>query len=178
MTLGPFDSKDFSDFHHADPIAPPSRLSEAILNQVHRDLNPSAWSVFAKVSLIHFFVGLATLSFCPQFGLGLLGNKPGLMGFFMSLGPYGCVLACGSFFLGTSVFVACLLLRAEELGKLKRNSLLITSALASLSLGFFIMAGSTEIILGFAIAWLFGSIMAGMAFVELVFSIRATATES
>lgn len=172
MTSRKFSSKDFLDFKASESLNPPAFLSEKILDQVSNDLNPSPWKIFAKLSLIHFFVALLTLSICPQFGFRVLGNGAGLMGAFMSFGPYGCMLACGSFFLGTSVLVASFLLRPEELRQLKKNVFLEVSALAALSIGFFIMIDAANIVFGFALAWLLGSMMTGMAFVEIVFALR------
>src|SRR4051794_2306331 len=129
---------DFLDFKNIEPVAPPLHLTETIVDEVHRNLNPSAWKVFSKLSLVHFLVGLVTLSICPQFGFRILGNGTGLMGTFMTLGPYACELACGSFFLGSSILVASVVFKPEELRQLRRNEFLAVSALALMSMGFFI----------------------------------------
>lgn len=170
-----FDPKDFLEFQKETsfPSRPPSEVSNRILRRVRQDLNPSAWRVFAKISMVHFFVGLLTLLVCPQFGVRLMGSEHGLMGSFMSLGPYGCMLACGSLFLGLSLLVASIFLQPEELRQLKKNAILEVSTLALLSLGFFIMVGAKEIVFGFAAAWLFGSLMTGLALIEIVFAIRS-----
>ena len=81
-------------------------ISRNILSRVHADLNPSAYFVFSKLLIIHVFSALVTLSMCPQFGVRLLGEGMGLMHTFMILGPFGCLVACGMFFTGTSVFIA------------------------------------------------------------------------
>ena len=162
---------DFQDFKNGEPVSPPSHLSQAIQDRVHSDLNPSAWKVFSKLSLIHFVVGLVTLSICPQFGFRIFGEGSGLMGVFMTLGPSACGLACGSFFLGSSILVASLVFRLEELRQLRKNEFLAVASLALMSMGFFIML-DTDVVFGFAIAWLLGSMMAGMSLIEIIFAWR------
>ncbi|MEO5969705.1 MAG: hypothetical protein ABIQ95_07230, partial [Bdellovibrionia bacterium] len=80
-------SIDFLDFKNGESVVPPLYLTEKIIDQIHHDLNPSAWIVFSKLSLIHFVVGIVTLSICPQFGFRVFGSGAGLMGMFMELGP-------------------------------------------------------------------------------------------
>jgi hypothetical protein len=167
-----FDPNDFLDFQSSEISIPPDHLSQRILRNVQIDLNPSVWRVFARLALIHFCVGLMTLSICPQFGFKLLGNDVGLMGVFMHFGPYGCGIGCGSFFLGTSILIASFLLRIEELRQFKKNSFLVVGALVLLSMGFFIMLDAPKILFGFAIAWLLGSFLMGISLVEIVCAVR------
>ena len=164
--------REFESFLESDSSFPvPSPVSRSVLESVRASLHPGAWSVFAKLSLIHFFTAAATLSVCPQFGVRILGEGLGLMRHFMIFGAYGCMVACGSFFLGTSLLVAALVLRAEELRVLRSHRLLQLAALASLSLGALIMLDA-EILLGFAAAWLAGTVMAGAAVVEIGWRLR------
>jgi hypothetical protein len=167
-----FDPKDYLDFKTSDSVSPPPRVSEQIMSQVRKDLNPSNWQVFSKISKIHFFAALITLSVCPQFGFRVLGSGLGLMEVFMAFGSYGCNVACGSFFIGVTMIASSVLLRPEELRQLKRNSFLEVSLLSFASLGVFIMVGSAEILFSFAVAWLFGSLMSGMALIEVAYFIR------
>ncbi len=163
-------NKDFRDFM-TEEVDPPSVLAENIMLRVKQDLSPDPLKVFAKVCLIHFLVACFTLSICPQFGLRLFGEGPGIMGWFMNLRPSVCAVACGSFFIGTSVFVAGLSLRPEELRVLQREKWLAVSALVLLSLGFFIMA-DTNIAFVFAAFWAFGSLFSGISLVEALFFAR------
>lgn len=48
--------KDFKNFMNSDPISPPKGLGENIFKAVSSDLNPSPWTVFSKLTLIHFFL--------------------------------------------------------------------------------------------------------------------------
>ncbi|MFL5813890.1 MAG: hypothetical protein ACJ763_09965 [Bdellovibrionia bacterium] len=154
--------------------SPPKKASEQILAQIHQDLHPSVWKTFSKLSLIHFAVALVTLSICPQFGIRLLGEGMGLMHVFMGLGDLGCPLACGFFFTGTTLLVASLVLRPEEIRALRRNRFTEALALTLLSLGFFVMIRA-EIALGFALLWMLGSIIGSLLALELGWMARVKA---
>ncbi len=146
---------------------PPEALSRKILDQVRRDLHPHPGKVFARLLWIHILVSCMTLSVCPQFGLRIWGNGMGLMEVFMNLGPYGCLLACGSFFVGSSILVASIWIRPEELKVLRKSVFLQVSALALLTLGFFVML-DREMILRFSLVWVLGFVMTGVSLIELV----------
>jgi hypothetical protein len=162
---------EFEEFNSADPMSPPQGISERIFARVHMDLNPSAWKVFSKLSVIHFVTALATLSVCPQFGFRLFGQGMGLMGYFMHLGEVGCTVACGTFFLGSSVLVAMMLLRPEEIRAIRSHRLLGLGALTLLSVGFFIML-QADFVLGFYLAWAVGSLLGGILTLEAAWLIR------
>ena len=165
-------SRDFEDFKKGEPVTPPTAVSENLLAKVYHDLNPSSWKVFSKLALIHFFTAAAMLSVCPQFGFRLFGKGMGLMGYFMHFGEYGCMLACGSIFLSSSVLIAMLLLRPEEIRVIRNNRLLELGALTLLSLGFFIMVSAAEIVFGFALAWVLGSLLGGILTLEAAWIVR------
>lgn len=159
-------NSDFNEFMDSAPKAPPYDLKKKIFFQVHQDLNPNAWFIFSKISLIHLLVGFVTLSLCPQFGLRVFGEGLGFMKLFISLGTYGCAAICGAFFVGSSLLASAFFLRFEELKVLKNHYWLQISALTFLSLGAFIMAGA-DILLSFAVVWLLGSVVGGIVMLEL-----------
>ena len=80
--------------------------------------------------------------------------------------------ACGAFFVGVSLLVAALVLNREEVRTLRAHPWLQLAALVFLSLGAFIMADA-EILLGFALAWVVGSLAGGFAALELGWQLRA-----
>jgi hypothetical protein len=164
-------NRDYEEFKQLEPMLPPKSVSESLLARVCADLHPSAWKVFSKLALIHFFTALGTLSLCPQFGWRLFGDGMGLMQYFSGLGDTGCGVACGSLFLGSSLLIATFLLRPEEVRRLRKNRVLELGALTLLSLGFFVMIHA-EIAIGFLLAWLVGSVLGGIATLELGWVIR------
>jgi hypothetical protein len=95
----------------------------------------------------------------------------GLMHYFMALGPYGCLVTCGAFFMGTSLVVAGLILRGEELRAIRRSRVLQLGALTLLSLGFFIMLDA-QIVFGLALAWFFGAWVGSLLTLEITWRLR------
>ncbi|MBU6374363.1 MAG: hypothetical protein KGQ59_00040 [Bdellovibrionales bacterium] len=158
---------EFEEFKNATGVTPPKEVSERIIALVEKDLKVSPWGMFSKLSLIHLFSALFTLSICPQFGFRVLGDGMGLMHYFMSLGSFGCPMACGSFFLGTSLLVATILLKGHELRALRSHRFAELGALTLLSLGFFIMVDPSSVVTSFTLAWVLGSLTGGAAVLEI-----------
>jgi len=158
----------FQQFMEADPVAPPSGLTEKVFSKIARDLNPPQWKVFLKLGAVHSVVGSLTLLICPQFGLG---RDIGVMSYFMRLGPHGCLCACGMLFLGVSALASALLLRSEEIRALRRIELFHLSLLGLASMGAFLGLGA-EVVMSLSLAWIAGSILGGIGSLELGWLIR------
>ncbi len=161
---------EYQDFLAGPVVMPPAHISESILARIHSDLNPSAWRVFSKLSLIHLIIGTITLLFCPQFGLGFTDGI-GLMALFMRFGDQVCMLGCGAVFMGGSALTASLMLRSEEVRTIRQTELLQISVLALLSMGVFICTGA-GVVAGLGIFWVLGSILGGLGTLELGWAIR------
>jgi hypothetical protein len=164
-------AEEFQSFLSAPEEIPPKSLSSQLLEKVRRDLNPDAWLVFSKMTLVHLLVGTTTLLFCPQFGINLLPGM-GLMALFMRFGETVCMVGCGAVFMGASALIASFLLRPEEVKVIRKNEILQIGILATLSIGAFICLGAT-IIFSLGLAWLFGSVIGGLATLELGWLIRS-----
>lgn len=89
------------------------------------------------------------------------------MGTFMDLGPYGCMVACGAFFLGSSFLLAVLGLRLEEVKTVRKFRWVQIATLIMLSFGAFLMIGAEEIIFSFALAWVAGTFIGALSMLEL-----------
>jgi len=165
-------ANEFDEFVSADPVNPPVQLSNQILSNVQSDLNPSVWSVFSKITFIHFVTGMVSLLFCPQFGVSPFHEHHGLMEIFMNLGKHGCMLGCGAVFLGTGGLATSLILRPEEVRTVMKTKFLQFSLLSALSIGAFICAGA-DVVLNLAVAWFIGSVLGGLLTLELGWKIRA-----
>lgn len=149
----------------------PEHLGRAILGDVRAELEPSYARVLAKLGIIHAVVSIGTLSVCPQFGFRLFGEGMGIMDAFMALGSFGCPVACGTFYLGTSFALAATVLRRPEWRAIRAHRMLTLTAIVLLSLGFFrIMDG--EFFLEFSIAWLLGALAAGGIVLEGAWRLR------
>lgn len=170
----PVSSAEYAEFRSAHASVP---APSALLERVHRDLNPSLTHLLTKISLIHIVSALVTLSVCPQFGFRLIGEGHGLMHYFMALGSAGCPLACGVFFLGTSFSLSAFVMNRDELRKLRESRLLILTVLVLASLGFFkVMDG--EFFLEFSLFWIVGAFLGGWLTLEGVWRVRRFAPTS
>lgn len=167
--------QEYQEFATIERSAVPLALSENILSQVWADLNPSVISVFMKMTMIHFLVGLATLALCPQFGISLTSSM-GLMHYLMRFGESVCMLGCGAFFTGSSLLVASLALRPEEVRVLSRTRVLQIVSLATLSLGALIGVGA-EVVVSFGLVWVLGAVLGGTGFLQLGWTIRKAAIQ-
>lgn len=103
--------KDFFTFL-VSRDAPPDELGLI----VKKDIQLS----FRKNEIILKFLGFQilgavfSLSFCPQFGLGM-NTGHNISHYFMQYGMWACAAFCGSLFLSTGVIVAFLGMKGEEL---------------------------------------------------------------
>lgn len=158
--------EEFKEFLDEPAFGPPASLSERVLSEVHKKLNPNSWLVFSKLSLVHFFGGLITLSMCPQFGINLLGADLGLIKVFYRFGTYGCVTACGALFISLTTILALITLRPEEIRKVRQLWFLQIATLSLLSLGVFLMLDA-DILWSFAIFWIIGGLLGGLMTLEV-----------
>lgn len=162
--------RDFSEFLGAKPCEAPESTSQNVFSQIHDELNPSAFRVFAKVSVIQVVVGFVTLLFCPQFGVSITSSH-GLMPYLMEFGDSVCMLGCGAVFTSLSLFTASLLLRPEEVRAIKQNQVLLLASLSTLSLGVLIFFGG-EVVFAMGLAWLLGSIVGSALTLEAGWALR------
>ena len=161
---------DFTEFLAAKPAQVPRDVSEKILSFVGRELNPSALTVFAKLAGIQFLIGSLTLLFCPQFGISLTSSL-GIMPLLMNFGEEICMLGCGAFFLGLSLFAVSFILRPEEVRAIKRHEVMNLVSVATLALGVLVIIGG-EVELTLGLIWLLGAIVAGAATLEMGWAMR------
>lgn len=161
MTIDSKLKREYDEFMARTEV-PPAAISEQLISVIHHELNPSIWRVLAKLSLIHLFSAVVTLSICPQFGVRIFGQGMGLMVYFMRLGDQVCAAACGAFFTMFSLFVAGIVLRSEEVRAIARHRGAEILALTGLSLGFFIMLRA-DIVIEFALVWFGGAVLGGLS---------------
>lgn len=153
--------EDFKQFVSSEGSHVPHEVSNKILRQVHKDLNPSAWLVFAKLLGIHGVLGTLSLAICNQFGLNPFDTKFSLSEYFMKFGHSACMVLCGVLFIGLTIVLGHQVLRREELLVLSKNAPLQVFGLSVLSLVAFLAFGA-EIVLGIAVLWFLGAMAGGI----------------
>ena len=162
--------KDFADYISTELVEVPASLSERVLGGIGAELNPSALSVFGKVSLVQFLGGLSTLLFCPQFGLSL-SSSLGLMPYLMRFGESFCMLGCGALFTGFSLLIVSFTLRPEEIRILKKHEIVQLISVSTLSLGAFLCLGG-EVVLALGLVWLLGAVIGGALTLKIGWGMR------
>lgn len=165
--------KDFQAFSESNSVSPPQAVSEKILSEVSKDLDPALSPILFKVFFVYLIAGALTLLFCPQFGINLTGGM-GLMSLFMRLGEGPCMLGCGGFFMASGSLSAALALRPEELRKLRKSEWLWLPVLSLVLMSSLVCFGG-EFLLSFGLFWLVGSVLGGVATLEAGWLLRRSA---
>ncbi|MBL6990416.1 MAG: hypothetical protein ISR65_11585 [Bacteriovoracaceae bacterium] len=153
--------EEFRAFCHIDPIDPPNKLSGLILNKVQRDLNPPLLYTILKLVALHFLAGITSLLFCPQFEIGFFDNQRLFHFLVHSFGPYGCMIACGFFFIGSGSLLASLLLSTAEINSIKKYKYLYFPLFGAISIAIFATFGA-PVYLEMAFIWWSGSVLGGL----------------
>lgn len=159
--------EDFKDFVATKEVAVPEDVSNKILSNIHRDLNPSSLSVFLKLLGIHAVVGTLSLAVCDQFGMSPFNSGFSLSQYFMKLGHSFCMVFCGFLFLGLTGVICHTVLRQEEFLVLKKNVVIQIFFLSILSLISFIAFGG-EIVIGMAVLWFVGALAGGITSIQFL----------
>lgn len=153
-------SEDYNLFLNSESVSPPPIVTENIKKKVFKDLNPSIWRVFFKLSIIQVIVGSISLILCPQFGITMVDNLENFHFLLHHLGEVGCMLVCGFIFVGVGAFTSSLILNPSEVLKIQFSRLGIFSIISIFSLGIFYLMGG-RFFLEMAIFWFLGSIVGG-----------------
>lgn len=158
---------DFQEFVGSKGVAVPASVSEAVLSQVARDLNPSPWRVFVKLLGVHAVVGTLSLGVCNQFGMSPFATGFSLSDYFMKFGHSTCMVLCGVLFIGLSVLLGGAVLNREEVRVLRAKAVFEVMGLSVLSLGLLLAAGA-EVALVIGLLWLAGAMVGGLASTRLL----------
>lgn len=105
------DKNDFLEFITQSEI-PPKSLSLSVKQDILLSFHKKA--IIAKFIFFQILGAALTLSFCPQFGIGLVDGHS-ITHFFRLLGDWVCASFCGSLFLSSGMLVAYLGMKGDEL---------------------------------------------------------------
>lgn len=159
-------NEDFLEFKNTKDASPPEDLSNKILNFVKADLDPSHKTVFSKLLVIQSFIGILTLTFCPQFSLSLTNSYDLFHYFHHKFGESICMAICGSIFMGSGALFAAYILKSNEIKKIRESKLLYYTSISIIALSCFLLLG-TEVYLNLALYWLVGATIGGLSIFEL-----------
>lgn len=141
-------------------------IHEKILKTVHQELHPKLSHLIGKLFFIHFLTAVVTLSVCPQFGFKAFKLPINLMHSFMFFGLPICNFLCGLFFTTTSMLVASLVLKRDEVRALKYQKMLASGALLLSSIGFFSIM-NPNLFIEFSLMWLAGAVLGIVSTLEI-----------
>lgn len=167
--------QEFADFIEAEQIAPGRTVDESILSMIGKDLRPAMWTVLGKLTLAEITAGLATLTICPQFGLGFGQQLPILHTLHMSTSPIVFYLFCGLFFVIFGAILGGLILNRAEIltvGKYKYPYFLVYSILAYILL----ITLSAEVFVVSSLIWIFGALLGNLLGFSVVIRLRQAIT--
>lgn len=162
---------DFKDFQNGQDN-PPKHLDREVLSFINSELNPSVKVIAFKLFIIHGFIGLMTMLFCPQFNLSLTNHYEAFHYFHHTFGEIMCNVICGSIFLGSGAIFASTVLSLPEIRKVKESILLYYSGLSIIFISAFFIFG-VETFLSVVFFWMVGAIVSSYLFVNLGVLFRA-----
>ncbi len=154
-------NQEFLNFLNSDYSGPLRDVDDSVLSEIKKLLDPPFSLLLLKLALIHAFMGLATMLFCPQFQLSLTANDEIYHFFHRTFGYYGCLAVCGLLFLGSGSLVSSFLLSRDEVLKINRKSFLFFPLICLISLLVFIGFGAEAFIDTMA-AWSLGGVFGSM----------------
>jgi hypothetical protein len=104
-------NKEFLEFL-TNKMTPPVALKKATALDV--SLSFHKYSILSRFFFFQILGATFSMSFCPQFGLGLVEGH-GITHVFRLMGDWACAAFCGSLFLSSGMMVAFLGMKGEEL---------------------------------------------------------------
>ncbi|MBT3983877.1 MAG: hypothetical protein HOE90_21150 [Bacteriovoracaceae bacterium] len=159
-------NEDYHSFLISSDTQPDEKVSNQVFNFIENDLNPAHPKIAVKLFSIQALVGILTLTFCPQFNLSLT-NRYELFHFFHhTFGNYICMLLCGSIFIGTGAIFSALILKKQEIEKIKSSKFLYYMSISGIAISAFLVLGS-EVYFDLALTWFVGATAAGVFFLDI-----------
>jgi len=159
-------NEDYNSFLIGGDAKPDENISNQVFQFIESDLNPAHPKIAMKLFSIQAFVGFLTLTFCPQFNFSLT-NKYDLFHFFHhTFGEHICMLLCGSIFIGTGAVFSTLILKKQEIEKIKSSKFLYYTSISGLSISVFLILGA-DVYFELALTWFIGATIAGILLLDV-----------
>ncbi|OVE82102.1 hypothetical protein BVY03_02305 [bacterium K02(2017)] len=137
-------NNEYNEFLNHHDQSNTNRLDKTLQLNISNDLKLYPLFLFSKVIFIHLIVALATLTFCPQFGIGPFGGEFGITQSLMNYGHLFCATICAGIFFGFSTLSLFATLKPGELIFLNYHKFSFFSGLAILSLLIFYFIGQSS----------------------------------
>jgi hypothetical protein len=161
MRMSKPENGQFLDFLNSNEKEPSRLVDAAVLFNIKQKLNPFIGTILFKLSLIHSFVGIITMTFCPQFKMSLTADNQMFHYFHLTFGYYGCLAICGVVFMGSGALFASQILNRDEVRTINAKFYFFFPCLCLISLSIFLLLGARpfiDIILSWSLGGILGSI--------------------
>ena len=162
---------EFAEFVDAKPIAPHRSTDRAILGMVEKDLRPALSRVFSKITLVQVAAGLATLTICPQFGVGFGHHNELLHELHLATPPALFYIICGLFFVITGGALSGLVLSRDEIRSVATARYPYFAAYAVLAYVVLIAFGA-EVFVASSLTWMVGALLGNILGFEAMTRLR------
>ncbi len=167
--------REFSDFIEATPTRSPHSIDDAILDRVAQDLRPPVWRIFSKMTGIELMAGVATLSICPQFGMGYDHRSEVLQTLHSTMPAWAYFLVCGVLFVSVGGALSGLVLTRSEVRSLLHREYLYFAFFAVLAYVGFIVLGTEAFIIS-TLFWVPGAIFGNVTGFWLALRLKVLAS--
>lgn len=163
--------QEFAEFIESEQIAPGNQLDELVLNMVRNDLRPAGWKVYGKLTLIKATAGLATLTICPQFGLGFSLQNQFSQALHAATSAAVFYLLCGLIFVILGAALGGLILNRAEIRTLGNGTYLYFAIYSVLAYLILATLGTAAFVLS-SWAWVLGALLGNILGFETVVRLR------
>lgn len=162
---------EFEKFMKTNSLTPPKALDDKILGQIYSKLNFSHKTIFIKLIVTQIFIGLITLTFCPQFNISLTNRYELFHYFHRTFGEHICTGICAFIFMGSGSLFANYLLSVGELNLIAKNKVLYSLSISAIFMSIFLMI-NPDIFLISAFIWITSATMTFIAFNQSSLTIK------
>jgi hypothetical protein len=166
---------EFAEFVDAKPVAPLESTDAMVLGMVEKDLRPTLWGIFSKVTLVEVAAGLVTLTICPQFGVGFGHHNQLLHTLHLATHPALYYIICGLIFVITGGALSGLVLSRNEIRSAATARYPYFAAYAVLVYVVLISFGA-EVFVVSSLTWMLGALLGNVLGFEAMIRLRHAAT--
>lgn len=143
---------------------------------MRNDLHPAWWKVYGKFTLVEVTAGLATLTICPQFGIGFSQHNQFLHTLHSSTPPIVFYMLCGLFFVVLGGSLGGLVLNRAEIRTVGHSKYLFFAAYSVLAYLIFVALGAEAFVVS-SLAWILGALLGNLLGFETVIRLRLNMVE-
>lgn len=160
------EKEDYKLFMNDAKYAPSNELDQTVLRSIQSKITTSHPRVYLKLIFVQVFIGLITLTFCPQFSISLTNHMDIFHYFHHTFGELICTGICATIFMGSGTIFSTYIMSYKELTLINQNKIIYALSISGIFITIFLMI-NPKIYLVSAFIWLFS---ASLSFMIISFS--------